>query len=112
MAENKDVVNYLVKKGIEKGYKFKAVTNGYEVEHYTNLLGKDSIYKLQITIDGPKEIHNKRRIHYKGYNTFDKIIKNIELALKRGVQINIRMNSDNENIEQSLKLRVCVESCG
>lgn len=105
LAENKDVVNYLVKKGIEKGYKFKAVTNGYEVEHYTNLLGEDSIYKLQITIDGPEEIHNKRRIHYKGYNTFDKIIKNIELALKMGVQINIRMNSDNENIEQSLKLK-------
>ncbi len=104
LAENKEVVNYIVEEGRKRGYTFKAITNGYEVDHFLNLLTPDCINKLQISIDGPKEIHNQRRVHYKKHNTFDKIVNNVKLALDRGVKVIIRMNSDKHNIEQFTEL--------
>lgn len=105
LAENKDVVNYIVQEGNRRGYKFSAITNGYEIDQFENILGENGIYRLQITVDGLKEIHNKRRIHYKNHDTFDKIIDNIELALNKGVIIIVRMNSDGKNIEQCNQLK-------
>lgn len=105
LAENKDIVNYIVEEGRKRGYKFVAVTNGYEIDHFLNLLSEDSIYRLQITIDGPKEMHNQRRIHCKGYNTFDKIVENIKLALDKGVRVVVRMNTDGRNIQQYDELK-------
>lgn len=99
MKENKEIITYIVEEGKKRGYSFVAVTNGYEIEHFLDLLEKDSIYKLQITIDGPKNIHNQRRIHYKNHNTFDKIISNARLALDKGIKVVIRMNSDSQNLE-------------
>lgn len=98
MEENKEIITYIVEEGKKRGYSFVAVTNGYEVEHFLNLLGQDSIYKLQITVDGPQKIHDQRRIHYKNHHTFDKIISNVKLALDKGIKVVIRMNTDNQNI--------------
>lgn len=105
LAENKEIVNYIVAEGRKRGYTFTAITNGYEIDHFLNLLSPDGIFKLQITIDGTKEIHNQRRVHYKDYNTFDKIVDNVELALKKGIQVSVRMNSDNRNIECFAELK-------
>ena len=82
LAENKEVVNYIVEEGHKRGYQFAAITNGYEIDHFLNLFSPDGINKLQITIDGPKEMHNQRRRHYKDQNTFDKIVNNVRLALE------------------------------
>lgn len=106
LAENKEIVNYIVEEGRKRGYGFTAITNGYEVDHFSNLLTPDGIYKLQITIDGTREIHNRRRVHCKGENTFDKIVDNVELALKKGVQVAVRMNSDSHNIECFTELKM------
>ncbi|WP_288205892.1 SPASM domain-containing protein [uncultured Parabacteroides sp.] len=105
LAENKAVVNYIVEEGRKRGYTFVAVTNGYEIDHFLNLLAPDSIYKLQITIDGPKRIHDSRRIHHKDHNTFDKIVENVKLALDKKVKVVVRMNSDDRNIEQYTELK-------
>ena len=80
LAENKEVVNYIVEEGKKRGYTFEAITNGYELDQFLNLLTPDGINRLQITIDGPKEIHDQRRIHYRDGGTFDKIIENLQLA--------------------------------
>jgi uncharacterized protein len=105
LAENKEIVNYIVEEGRKRGYIFLAVTNGYEVDHFLNLLSPDGIYKLQITIDGTKEIHNLRRPHCKDDNTFDKIVDNVEQALKKGIQVSVRMNSDKKNINDYTALK-------
>lgn len=109
LAENKEIVNYIVDEGRRRGYKFVAVTNGYEIDQFVNLLGEDGIYRLQITLDGPREIHNQRRIHYKNHNTFDKIISNIQLALDKGTRVVVRMNSDGRNIDQYVALKEYLE---
>ncbi len=112
LAENKEIVNYIVQEGQKRGFKFVAVTNGYEIDQFLNLLGPDGIYRLQISIDGMKAYHNQRRIHYKNYNTFDKIIDNIQLALEKGASILVRMNSDEYNVDQYTELKQYLERKG
>ena len=112
LAENKEVINYIVQEGQKRGFKFAAVTNGYEIDQFLNLLGPDGIYRLQISIDGMKEYHNQRRVHYRDHNTFDKIIDNIQLALEKGASILVRMNSDEYNADQYTELKQYLEKKG
>lgn len=105
LAENKEVVNYIVEEGKKRGYTFEAITNGYELDQFLDLLTPDGINRLQITIDGPKEIHDQRRIHYQAGGTFDKIIENLQLALDKNVKVTVRMNTDARNIEKFIELK-------
>jgi uncharacterized protein len=100
MAENYEIVKYIVDEGVKRGYKFDAITNAYDLKHFDDLLSDDKISTLQITLDGSKETHNSRRPHYLNINSFDKIIENIEFALKKDVKIRLRINTDNANINE------------
>ncbi|WP_455639155.1 radical SAM protein [Parabacteroides sp.] len=112
LARNKDILTYLILEGHKKGYKFHAISNGYELDHFLELLSSDLIFKVQVTIDGTKDYHNQRRIHYQALDTFDKIISNIELALKQGISITVRVNNDNRNVENFAQLKAYFESIG
>ena len=98
LEKNSNVVVYLVEKGLDKGFTFEAVTNGYDLDKYENLLGSDKIKQIQITLDGPEEQHNKRRIHYKNRDSFKVIIDNLKKALSKEVKVSIRINTDIRNI--------------
>ena len=112
LRENKEVVEYIVSKGKERGITFMAITNGYDLDCFQELLSPDQIAKLQITIDGLKEIHDTRRIHYLTGKSFDKIVQNIKIALDRGVKIAVRYNTDKTNIDDLDKLWALFNSMG
>lgn len=95
LAKNKEIVSYIVNRGSEMNFKFKAITNGFDLEHYKELLNPRQIAFLQITIDGIKECHDSRRKHYLHGASFEKIIKNIKMALQQGVYVLVRINTDN-----------------
>ncbi|WP_420187434.1 radical SAM protein [Bacteroides pyogenes] len=105
LKENKAIVDYIVKKGCEIGCSFYAISNGYDLEEYKDLLGVGKIERIQITVDGWKPYHNKTRIHKDGHDTFDKIISNISLALKRGVYISVRMNTEGKSFDSYNRLK-------
>ena len=109
LVENKNIVTYIVEEGCKRGYKFTAITNGYDLNHYLDLLSIDKINKLQITIDGTKNNHNQKRIHHECNNTFDKILNNVQLALTKGVEIVVRINTDNKNAEDLSTLKSIFE---
>lgn len=97
-AENMEIVMHIIDRGIEKGYKFAAVTNGHDLDAYMNLLGENNISALQITIDGPKDIHDRRRIALDGSSSFQKIIDNMRRAIgETDVSVSVRVNLDGEN---------------
>lgn len=104
LKENKNIVSYIVEEGCKRGYKFSAVTNGYDLDHFCDLLSPEKIYKVQITIDGLKELHNQKRIHITNSNTFDKIVSNIKLILEKEIQVVVRINTDNQNIDNFFEL--------
>ncbi len=103
LAKNKEIVEYIIKKSFEICKPvFSAISNGSELEHYEQMLSPKMLNNIQITLDGIFDINNQRRLHndLESKNTFNKIVKNIQLALDKEVNINIRINIDKRNIEK------------
>lgn len=112
MAQNKEIVDYIIEQGTARGYSFSAITNGYDLEHFTQHLRPDRLSKLQITIDGTQEKHDQRRTHYQAGRSFDKIICNVQVALDLGVAISIRVNTDVNNFADIRALRAQFQALG
>ena len=82
-------------------YSAAIITNGYLIDDETveNFL-KYKIVKVQITIDGPPDIHNNRRkLKNSSKPTFDIILKNVKNVLDAGINAAIRINIDKTNEE-------------
>ncbi len=82
-----------------ENYHASMITNGLlltpEISTQLVDLGVD---RVQVTIDGPRESHNQRRICVDQKPTFDRITENLRQADPR-LGINIRVNVDQENLE-------------
>jgi len=80
-------------------YSSSIITNGILLDAETaKKLSEDCKVKhVQITIDGMKELHNRRRMLPCGGDSFDIITNNID-ATKDYFSITVRVNVDKENI--------------
>lgn len=108
----RQVVETIVLGCEEIGYRLRATTNGTFLERFEDLLGPTRISELQISLDGMREYHDKRRIPVNGQPTFDKIWRNIEMALSRGTKVMIRANLDKRNVEGFVSLATFLEEQG
>lgn len=78
--------------------KLEMVTNGYLLtKEIVDKLDEFGFSRIQITIDGLKENHDKRRHLISGKGTYDRIMSNLYLFDDSSMNIFIRMNIDNEN---------------
>lgn len=98
LKSNLDIVEQIVSIGVKLNYKFTVTTNGYDLDSFLHLISKDKIFGVQITLDGTKEIHDKRRIHQSDKGSFSKIINNIKLVLEKGGLVKVRTNVDSSNL--------------
>lgn len=97
-ADNERIVRYIVSQGIEKKYYFAAITNGHNILTFLDLFGPKGIQQVQVSIDGPKAIHDKRRIHIGGESSYDQVVKGVSALLARAdtlVQMRIHVDPDN-----------------
>jgi uncharacterized protein len=79
-------------------YNASIITNGSHLTPKTSQKLLDlKITWGQVTIDGPRDIHNARRPQVGGYPTFDKILTNIA-AINPAFSISVRVNVDQRNI--------------
>lgn len=109
------MMNY---KGIQYGLSlFRAFCEENHIQLVINmvsnglLLNKDNVQFLidhglsmiQITLDGPKELHDQKRIYSNGGGSYDRIIDRLEFLKKENNQLNIviRINIDKENFEHA-----------
>lgn len=91
--------------------KMHMVTNGYLLTpQIVELLDEIGITKLQITIDGLKEHHDKSRPLRDGRGTYDKIIENLSFFEESPIAVVIRMNVDNSNFADFVKLKDIIKS--
>lgn len=91
----KKEVLYLLKKIKNRGETVTVITNGMFIDgEYLRYI--DS---FQITLDGTREIHNKRRHDIKGRGSFEKVLQGIESALNAGKDVIVRVNIDAQNID-------------
>ena len=111
--ENRQIIEYIVSKGKEIGKNFFTVTNAHDLDHYMDLVGDDGISTLQITVDGPKRIHDSRRIPVDGTSSYEKILHNIERVLhETDASISLRINVDKRNAESIIDFLEDLEARG
>ncbi len=99
-AKNMDIVNGIINHKDAKDFKFFAVTNGHDLDKFIFILGHDKLGMIQVSIDGPKQIHDKRRISRQGDSSFDKIVSNIrKVTSQTDAKINLRVHLDSTNLD-------------
>ncbi len=82
-------------------YKVFLTTNGFNFnKEKIDFITKYNFKRLQITLDGPEQIHNQRRMLYNNEGTFKKIIDNLDyiFANKKIKKLNLRINYDLNNV--------------
>ena len=80
-----------------------AITNGYELDAFLDLLKQIPFSSLQITVDGPEAVHDSRRYLAGGQGSYRRIMENIEKALAIGVSIHLRVNVNRSNLDSALR---------
>ncbi len=101
LSRNYQLIDYILNLASERNYPVGIVTNGTNLLQFRPLLQKyrDSIGNVQITIDGPAPIHNKRRKPVSGQRTFDKIVQGVDLVLNLEIPVVMRTNLDLDNVD-------------
>ncbi len=98
LKENKETVRNICEHAKAMGLGLSGITNGYDLDSYVDLLKEFEFSQLQITVDGVGVLNDRRRLHRDGVPTYDKILQNAKLALDHGVDVNLRVNTNGENI--------------
>lgn len=110
--EQKEIISYIINKSSELGYEIAAVTNGYSLLEYMDILKKANIKEIQVTLDGPPGIHNKRRRLLGGGDSFEKILKGMDSLIKNNISVNLRVVVDQDNYEYLPELAVILDKKG
>ena len=101
LAAHRDVIELIIDRATALGEaELWAVSNATELDAYADLLGPGGISRIQITLDGPPDEHDRRRIYADGSPSYQRIARNIDLALDRGTVISVRLNVDRRNLEE------------
>jgi uncharacterized protein len=95
----KELISRIIKKSAEMNLEISFVTNGYSLEEYSEILKTGKIREVQVTLDGTEKVHNSRRFLKGGEGTFSKIVKGVDACLERHININLRMVTDKDNID-------------
>jgi uncharacterized protein len=87
-------------------YHSSLITNGYLLtKPAVETLLACHVSSVQITLDGPADVHDKRRHLAGGGPTFERIMRNIEnISDDLPLHLALRINIDRRNAESSLRL--------
>lgn len=90
-------------------YEATMITNGYLLNKISINEIKDlAISTLQITIDGPKRVHDNIRVLHNNSPTYNRILNNA-IRLQHDVFITIRVNIDKNNLDYITELKTDLE---
>jgi uncharacterized protein len=82
----------------ERGIGVAVVTNGYDVEGFSAASFAGGVREVQVTLDGPPEIHDRRRVLHNGLGTFARVAAGIDALLAAQIPVNLRVVVDRENL--------------
>ncbi|MEM2663057.1 MAG: radical SAM protein [Metallosphaera sp.] len=81
-------------------YSFSVVTNGSLLtKSVTHRLISHGLSHVQLTLDGPPEVHDKRRFYVDGRGSFNTIIQNLR-EVQDLVKVVLRINIDVNNLNE------------
>lgn len=80
-------------------YKCTMISNGYLLsEDITAMLRRIGCSSVQITVDGPPSVHDRRRCLRDGSGTFSRIFDGVRLLNDNGILVRVRVNLDKDNV--------------
>lgn len=95
-------------------YAASLTSNGYLLDtRIVDQLDELGITGVQVTIDGPKEIHDRRRPLKSGKGNFEVLVRNLEYLVNSdlNVAVWVRVNCDSENIGRVSELFDVLPDC-
>lgn len=95
-------------------YTSSMITNGYLLdEKVISILNTCNISQLQVTLDGIKATHDKRRMFKDGSGTFDIIVHNLSLCkLFFEGKVVLRINIDKKNLDEVEDVKELLKTSG
>ena len=92
---------------------FSLVTNGYLLTRpVAEKLVTAGVKKIQVTLDGPPEIHDSRRILRGGGSTFAVILENLKNTVDLFETVQIRVNLDLQNRDAWKRVKEILREAG
>ncbi|AUX09852.1 arylsulfatase regulatory protein [Halalkaliarchaeum desulfuricum] len=79
-------------------------TNGTRLNEEWCKFFKENEFLVGISIDGPKELHNKYRRTRSGHGTFEEVIDGLSLLKKHGIKYNVLCVVNNYNSKYPLRV--------
>lgn len=106
---NTEIIEYLSKRLHDENIDFVSsmVSNGYLLndEMILRAVNQWKLREIQITLDGTEEkYHAIKRYKNNDPNAYQKVLNNIDILLKQGVYVRIRLNLSEDNGEDLLHL--------
>jgi uncharacterized protein len=74
------------------------VTNGDDLVSFVPELARGPVKEVQVTIDGPAAVHDRRRPHASGRGTFERVVAGVDALVTAGVPVNLRVVADRDNL--------------
>lgn len=83
---------------VRRGLELAVVTNGYDLQAFLPALAAGPVKEVQVTLDGPEDVHDARRPHGGGGGTFARVVAGIDGLVAAGIPVNLRVVADRRNL--------------
>lgn len=82
-------------------YQAKLCTNGYRLsdELIKKRINELCLSEIQLTLDGPRDVHDKLKPTVDGDGSYDRILDNLHSLINAGANVRLRCNVSNENYQ-------------
>ncbi len=110
----RQAITRILTRARERELKVNAITNGTNVVAFEDVFERfaETLHVMQITIDGPAEVHDIRRKRAGGEGTFAQMIEGIDHLVTHGRKVAMRINLDWQNIDSLPRLAELVVDMG
>lgn len=95
----RDVTRYIIYRARGRKGWVSAVTNAVDLHLFEDLMGK-GLGSIQVTLDGPRDVHDTKRIGPQHRQTYDAIMENLKMAAGK-LRIVIRIHTDWKSVDRT-----------
>ena len=101
LPTTEDAVEAVLTLAAEGDIPVQVVTNGTYLRRFISIFGRypGVVRGVQVTLDGPREIHDARRRRHDGRGSFAEVADGVEACFEAGIGVNLRVNLDAQNMD-------------